>query len=160
MSDSLQPHALQYARLPCPSLSPRVFSNSCPVSWWCHPTISSSIASFSSCPQSFPASGSFLISWLFASGGQRTGASALATVLPVNIQGWFPFRIDWFDLLAIQGTLKSLLQHHNLKASIFCCSAFQLSHLYMTTGKTKALMIRTFVGKVMSCSVSVTSLGV
>ena len=70
------------------------------------------------------------------------------------------FKMSWFDLLAIQGTLKSLLQHHNLKASIFCCSAFQLSHLYMTTGKTKALMIRTFVGKVISCSVSVTSLGV
>ena len=76
------------------------------------------------CLQSFPASGSFPVSWLFASGGQSIVASASATVLPMNIQGWFPFRIDWLDLLAIQGTLKSLLQHHSSKASIVGCLAF------------------------------------
>ena len=81
MSHSLQPHGLQHARPPCPSSSPRVCSNSCPLNWWCHSTISSSVAAFSSCPQSFPASGSFLTSWLFASGGQSIGASA--SVLPI-----------------------------------------------------------------------------
>ena len=92
MSDSLQPHGLQHARLPCPSLSPGVCSNSCPLNWWCHPTISSSVAHFSFCPQSFPASGLFPMSQLFASGGQSIGASvsASASVLPMNIQGWFP----------------------------------------------------------------------
>ena len=89
MSDSLWPHGLQHARLPCPSLSPRVGSNSCPLSRWCCPTISSSVVPFSSCPQSFPASGSFPISQVFASGGQSIGASVSASVLPMNIQGWF-----------------------------------------------------------------------
>ena len=87
MSDSLRPHELQHSRLPCPSLSPRVCSNSYLLSQWCHPTISSSVAPFS-CPQFFPASGSFSVSQLFASGGQSTGASA--SVLPITIQGWFP----------------------------------------------------------------------
>ena len=95
------------------------------------------------------------MSWLFTSGGQSIGTSvsALVSDLPVNIQGLISFRVDWFDLLAVQGTLKSLLQHHNSKASILQCSAFfmvQLSHLYVTTGKTIALTIQTFVGKVMS----------
>ena len=90
MSVSLQPHGLKHARLPCPSLSLGVCSNSCPLSWWCHPTISSSIAPFSSCPQSFPASGSFPMSQLFTSGGQSIGASASTSVLPMSIQGWFP----------------------------------------------------------------------
>ena len=98
-------HGLKQARLPCPSLSPRVWSNSCPLSWRCHPTISSSVAPFSSCLQSFPASESFLMSQFFASGGQSIGTSALESVLPMNIQGWF--RIDWFDLLAVQGTLRA-----------------------------------------------------
>ena len=84
--NSLQPHALQPARLPCPSLSPGVYSNSCSLSRWCHPTVLSSVALFSSCPQSFPASGSFPMSWLFASGGQSVGASASVSVLPINIQ--------------------------------------------------------------------------
>ena len=91
------------------------------------------------------------MSWLFSSGGQRIGASA--SVLPMNIQGLFPFRIDWFDLLAVQGTLRSLLQHHTSKESVLQLSAFfvvQLSHLYMTTGKTIALTTWAFVGKVMS----------
>ena len=86
--NSLQPHGLHQARLPCPALSPRVCSNSCPLSRWCHPTISSSVAPFSSCPQFFPESGSFSISHLFKTGGQCIGASA--SVLPMNIQGWFP----------------------------------------------------------------------
>ena len=87
-SNSLQPHRLQHTRPPCPSPSPRVCSNSCPSSQWCHPNISSSVVPFSSCLQSFPASGSFPMSQLFASGGQLIGASASASVLPVNIQGW------------------------------------------------------------------------
>ena len=89
MSDSLRPHGLQHARLPCPSLSPRVCSKSCPLNQWCHPTISSSVAPFS-CPQFFPASGSFIVSRLLASGSQSIGASASASVRPMNIQGWFP----------------------------------------------------------------------
>ena len=100
----------------------------------------------------FPASESFPINWLFPWGGQSIGASASASVLPTNIEGWF-FRNDWFDLLTVQGTLKSLLQHHNLKASILWPLAFfmvQLSHPYMTTGKTIALTMQTFGSKVMS----------
>ena len=195
MSDSLRPHGLQHARLPCPSPSPGVFENSCALSRWCHPTISSSVLAFFSCLQSFLASGSFLMSRFFASGGQSIGASASTSVLPLNIQDWFPlgltglisllseglsrvfssttvqkhhffsiqpslwsnfhihnwlleepslgvvisdehsglisFRMDWFDPLAVRGTLKSLLQHHSLKASFLWCSAFfmvQLSH--------------------------------
>ena len=100
VSDSLRPHGLQHTRLPCPSPSPRACSNSCPSSQWCHPTISSSVASFSSCPQSFPASGSFPMSGLFASGGQSIGASASASVLLMNIQGWFPWGLT--DLISLQ----------------------------------------------------------
>ena len=152
MSDYLQPHELQHARLPCPSPTPGVHSNSCPSSRWCHPAISSSVIPFSSCPQSLPASGSFQMSQLFASGGQSIGVSALAS--PSNEHpGLISFRMDWLDLLAVQGTLKSLLQHHSSKASIIWCPAFfivQLSHPYMTTGKTMALTRWTFVSKVMS----------
>ena len=99
MSSSLWPHELQHARLPCPSLSPGVCSDSCPLSQWCHPTISSSVAPFSSCPQSFPASGSFSVSQLFTSGGQNIGASALASVLPVNIQDRFPLGLTGLTTL-------------------------------------------------------------
>ena len=87
---TLLPHGLQHTRLPCPSPSPGAYSNSCPLSWWCHPTISSSVVPFSSCPQCFSASGSFLMNQLFVSGGQNIGASASASVLPMNIQDWFP----------------------------------------------------------------------
>ena len=118
-------------------------SNSCPLSQWCHPTISSSVIPFSSCLQSFPASGSFPVNWLRASGGQSIGVSASAS--PSNeYAGLISFRINWFDLLAVQGTLKSLLQHHSSKESILRHSAFfmvQFSHPYMTTGKTTALTI-------------------
>ena len=99
MSGSLQPPGLQHTTLPCPSPSPRAFPNSCPLSWCYHPTISSSVFPFSSCLRSFPASGSFLMSWLFASGGQTTGVSA--SVLPVNIQGLFPLGwTGWISLLS------------------------------------------------------------
>ena len=99
VSDSLGPHGLQHTRPPCPSPTPRVYSNSCPSSRWCHPTISSSVIPFSSCLQSFPVSGSFPMSQFFASGGQSIGASASASVLPMNIQDWFPFRwTDWISL--------------------------------------------------------------
>jgi len=137
---------------PCPSPTPS-YSNPCLLSRWCHPAISSSIVPFSSRLQSFPASGSFPMSQFFTSGGQSIGVSASTSVLPINIQGLISFRNDWLDLLAFQGTLKSLLQHHSSKASILRCSAFftvQLSHPYMTTGKTMALTRRTFVGKVIS----------
>ena len=100
MSDSLQPHWLQHARLPCPSLSPGVCSDSWPMSQWCHITNSSSVTPFSSCPQSFPASGSFPMSWLLAQGGESIGASVSAPVLPMNIQGLFPSGLtDWLSLL-------------------------------------------------------------
>ena len=149
MPESLQPHELNHARLPCPSLSPRVCSNACPLSQWGDPIISSSSTLFSSCPLSFPASGSFSVSQLFTSGSQSIGASASASVLPMNIQGWFPL-----GLTAIQKTLKSLLQHHNLMASVLQCSAFfmvWLSHPYMTTGKSIVLTRQTLVGKWCFC---------
>ena len=154
MSDSLPPHGLQHGRLPCASPIPRAYSDSWPLSRWCHPTVSSSVILFSSCLRSFPASGSFQMSQFFASGGQSIEVSASASVHPMNIQYWFPLGLaGWIDLLAVQETLKSLLQHQNSKVSILQCSAFflvQLSHPYMTTGKTIALNRWTFVGKVMS----------
>ena len=142
MSDSLQLHGLQHTRLPCPSLSPGICSNSCPLSWWCYLTISSSAIPFSFCLQFFLASGYFPMSHLFASCGQSIRASASASVLPMNIQSWFPLELTGF-LLAVQGTLRDLLQHHNWKMSVLRCSAFfmvQLSHPYMTTGETIALL--------------------
>ena len=100
VSDSLWPHELQHARLPCPSPTPRVYSNSCPLSPWCHPAISSSVVPFSSCLQSFPASESFQISQLFTSGGQSIGVSASASVLPMNTQDWSPLR--WTGWISLQ----------------------------------------------------------
>ena len=94
VSDSLQPHGLHHTRLPCPPPTPRAYSNSCPSSQWCHPIISSSVVPFSSCLQSFPASGSFPMSQFFSSGGQSIGASASASVLPMNMQDWFPLRLS------------------------------------------------------------------
>ena len=150
-SDSLQPHGLQHARLPCPSPTPGACSNSCPLSRWCYLTISSSTIPFSFCLQTFPASESFPVSQLFAWGGQDIGASA--SVLPVNIKGWFPLGLTGLILLQSKGLSGSLLQHHSLKASVLQCSAFfmvQLSHPYMTTGKTTALTIWNFVSKVIT----------
>ena len=159
MSDSLWPHESQHTRPPCPSPTPGVYSNSCPSSWWCDPAISSSVVPFFSCPQSLPASGSFPISQLLAWGGQVLGFSF--SVSPSNEHPrLISFRMDWLDLLAVQGTLKSLLQHHSSKASILQCSAFftvQLSHPYMTIGKTVALTRWNFVGKVMSLLFSMLS---
>ena len=152
MSDYLRPHEPQHARPPCPSPTARVHPNPCPLSRWCHPTISSSVVPFSSCPQSCPASvfsneSALCIRW-------PKYWSFSFNVSPSNEHpGLISFRMDWLDLLAVQGTLKSLLQHHSSKASVLRCSAFfivQLSHSCMTTGKTMALTRWTFVGKVMS----------
>ena len=141
--NSLRPHGLQHSGLSCPAPTPRIYSNSCPSSQWCHPAISSSVVPFSSCFQSFPASGSFPKSQFFTSSGQSIGTLALASISPSSeYSGLISFRMDWLDLPAVQGTLKSLLQQHNLKASILQCSTFfmvQLFHPYMTTGKTIAL---------------------
>ena len=147
-----QHHGLQHTRPPCPPPTPRAYSNSCPSNQWHHPTTPSSVVPFSSHLQPFPASGSFPMSQLFVSGGQSTGVSASASVLPMNIQDWFPLRSTGWISLQSKG-LKSLLQHHSSKESIIWCSAFfivQLSHPYMTTGKTIALTRWTFVAKVMS----------
>ena len=148
VSKSLRPHESQHTRPPCPSPTPGLYSNSCPLSQWCHPTMSSSVVPFSSRLLSFPASWSFQMSQFFTSGGKSIGVSTLASVLPMNEhRGLISFRMDWLDLLDIQGTLKSLFQHHNLKASILRLSAFftvQLSHPYLTTGKTILLTRRTF----------------
>ena len=108
MSDSLRPHGRQHARLPCPSPSPGVCSNSCPLKRWCHPTILSSVIPLSSCLQSSPASGSSLMSGLFASGGQSTEALASASVLPMNIQGWSPLEMTGLISLQSKGISKVL----------------------------------------------------
>ena len=151
VSDSLWLHGLQHTRIPCPSPTPRVYANSCPLSQWCHPTISSSVVPFSRL-QSFPATGSFPVSQFFTSGGQSIGVSASTSVLPMNIQNWFP--LGWTGWIsAVQGTLKSLLQHHSSKASILLHSAFfivQFSLPSVTTGKTMTLTRQIFVSKVMS----------
>ena len=151
MSDSLLPHGLQHARPPCPSPTPRVHRNPCPLSQQCHPTISSSVIPF------YPAS-------IFPNIRVFSNESVLRirwpkfwsfsfNIGPSNEHPGLIFRMNWLGLLAVQGTLKSLLQHHTSKASILRCSAFftvQLSHPYMTTGKTIALTRQTFVDKVMS----------
>ena len=159
LPDSLQPHESEHARLPCPSPTPTVHPNPCPLNRWCHPTISSSVFPFSSSHQSFPV-------WVFSN------ESALRIRWPkywnfsFNISpsnehpGLISFRMGCLDLLAVQVTLKSLLQHHSSKASILRHSAFfivQLSHPYMTTGKTIALTRWTIVGKVMSLLFNVLS---
>ena len=137
MSDSLQPRGLQHTRPPCPSPAPGIHPNPCPSSQWCHPTILSFVIPFSSCHQSFPASGSFPMSQLFAWGGQSIGVSASASVLPMNTQDWSP--LGWIGLISLHSKgLSRVLQHHSSKASILWHSAFftvQFSHPYMTTGK-------------------------
>ena len=133
MSNSLRPHGLQHFRPPCPSPTPRVYSNSCPLSWWCHPIISSSAVPFSSLPHSFPASGSFPMSQFFTSGGQSIGSFSFSISPSSEYSGLISFKIDWLDLLAVQGTLKSLLQHHSSKASILRCSAFFIPNSHIRT---------------------------
>ena len=138
---------------PCPSPTPGVYPNSCPLTQWCHPNISSSVICFSSWFQSFPASGSFQMSPFFQSRRPKYWHFRF-NISPSNEHsGLISFKMDWLDLLAVQGTLKTLLQCHSSKASIHRCSGFfivQLSHPYMTTGKTIALSRLTFVGKIMS----------
>ena len=153
VSDSLRPHELQHARPPCPSQTPRVYSNSCPLSRWCHPAIPSSVIPFCSSPQSLPASGSFPMSQLFAWGSQSTGVSALASVLPMNTQDWS--HLGWTGLGSPCSPRDSqesfptpLFKSINFSVLSFLHSP--LSHPYMTTGKTIALTRWTFVGKVMS----------
>ena len=150
VSNSLRAHGLHHTRFPSLSLSPRVCSNSSPSMQWCHLAIWFSAAFFSSCPHSFLASGCFSMSWLLDSGGQNIGASTSASVLPMNIQGWFP--LGWTGLISLlsKGLLESSpapqLESINSSTAFFMV---QLSHLYMTTGKAIALTIQTFVGKVM-----------
>ena len=147
VSDYLQPHGLQHTRLPCPSPSPRACPSSCPLSQWCHSTISSSVIPFSSCPQSLPASGSFLMSQLSTSTWPKYWCFSFSISPSSEYSGLISFRMDWLDLLAVQGTLTSLLQHHSSKASILQHSAFfmvQLSYPHMTTGKTMILKNKTY----------------
>ena len=152
VSNSLRPHELQHARPPCPSPAPGVHSDSRPSSQWCHPAVSSSVVPFFSCPQSLPASvfsneSTLHMRW------PKYWSFSFSIILFKETPGLISFRMDWLDLLAVQGTLKSLLQHHSSKASVLRCSAFftvQLSHPYVTTGKTIDLARRTLVGKVMS----------
>ena len=176
MSNSLRPHGLQHPRLPCPSPTPGARSNLCPLSRWCHPTISSAVIPFSSCPQSFPESGSFQMSQFFASGGQSIGVSASAPVLPINIQGWSP--LGWTGWISLQSkdsqesfptpqfksinsvqfsrsVMSDSLKPHGPQHAILPCPSatpgvYSNSYPYTTTGKTIALIRRTFVGKVMS----------
>ena len=119
VSDSLWPHESQHARPPCPSPTPRVHSNSCPLSQWCHPAISSSVVPFSSCPQSLPASESFPMNQLFTSGGQSTGVSALASFLPKKSQGWSPSEWTGWICLQSEGLSRVFSNHHSSKHQFF-----------------------------------------
>ena len=159
MSVSLWLQWLQHARLPCPSVSLRICSNSCPLSRWCHPTISSSFTPFSSCPQSFPASGSFLMNWLFASNGQSIGASASASILPMNIWDWFPSGLTGLISLLSKGLSRSspASQFESINSSVFnhfYGPALTSIHDYW---KNHTLTIWTFVGKVMTMLFNVLS---
>ena len=137
ISNSLQPLVLYYTRPLCPSPSPEVCPSSCPLHQWCHPAISSSGALFSFCPQSFPASGTFPMSLLFSSDDQHTGVWASASVLPMDIQGWFPLRLTGLNPW-LQGTLWSLLQYHSSNTSILWQSAFFMVQLSLSVGKESA----------------------
>ena len=121
VSNSLRPHELQHARPPCPPPTPRVHSNPCPLSRWCHPTISSSVVPFSSCPQYFPASGSFQMSQLFTSGGQSIGVSASTSVLPMNTQDWSPLGWTGWAFLQSKGLSRLFSNTTGSKASILRC---------------------------------------
>ena len=152
VTDSLRPHESQHARPPCPSPTPGVHSDSCPLSRWCHPAISSSVVLLASCPQSLPASESFpmreestlRMRW------PKYWSFSFSIIPSKEHPGLISFRMDWLDLLVVQGTLKSLLQHHSSKASILRCSAFftvQLSHPHMIIGKTRAWLDRPLLAK-------------
>ena len=136
VSDSLWPHELQHARPPCPSPTPRVYPNPYPLSCWCHPTISSSVVPFSSCLQSFPASGSFLMSQSFASGGQSIGVSASASVLPMHTQDWFPLGLTGFISLQSKGLLRvfsntTVQKHQFLDAQLSLWSNSSHMHTWL-----------------------------
>ena len=147
MSNSLGPYGLQHARFPCPSRTPGVYSDSCPSSRWCHPTISSSVTCFYSCLQSFPAWAPFPMSRFFAPGGQSFGVSA--SVLPMNIQDWFP--LGWTGWISLQSKgLSRVFFNTTFQKHQFFDTQFLYSPTLMTTRKTKALTRWTFVGKVMS----------
>ena len=153
VSDSLRPHELQHSRLPYPSPTPRACSNSCPSSQWRHPNIASFVIPFSSCLQSFPASGSFQMSQYFPSGGQSIGVSASALVLPMNIQDWFPLGLTGWISLQSKGISRvfsnTTVQNHQFFGSQL--SSQSNSHIHTwPLGKTIALTRRNFVGKVMS----------
>ena len=142
ISNSLWPHGLQHARLPCPSPTPEACSNSCPTGQWCHTTISSSVIPFSSCSPIFPNIRVFSNESVLRIRWPRYWSFSFIISPSNEYSGLIPFRMDWLDLLAVQGILKSLLQHHSAKASILQCSVFftvQISHSYMTTGKTLSL---------------------
>ena len=142
---------------PCPSTTPGVYPNSCPLSWWCHSTIPSSVAPFSSCLQSFPASGSFQMSQLFASGGQSIGVSASTSVLPTNTQDWSP--LGWTGWISLQSKgLSRVFSNTTVKKHPFFSAQLSLlSHPHMTPGKTIALIRQTFVGKIMSLLINMLS---
>ena len=153
VSDSLQPHESQHASHPCPSPTPRVHSDSPSSSQWCHTAISSSVIPFSSCPPIPPSIKHFSNESTLHMRWAKYWSFSFSIIPTKENPGLISFRMDWLDLLAVQGPLKSLLQHHSLKASILRCSAFftvELSYPCMTTRKTIALTRRTFVGKVMS----------
>ena len=149
VSDSLWPHESQHARPPSSSPTPGVHLNLGPSSWWCRPAISSSVVPFSSCPQSLPASESFPMRTLRMR-WPKYWSFSFSIIPSKEIPGLISFRMDWLDLLAVQGTLKSLLQHHSSKASILRRSVFftvQLSHLYMTTGKKGRYNLEKYVSQ-------------
>ena len=152
VSDSLRPHRLKQARLPCPSPTPEACSNSYPSSWWCHPTISSSVVPFSSCLQSFPASGYFQMSQFFTSGGQSIGVSASASVLPMNTQAWSP--LGWTGWISLQSKgLSRVFSNTTVQKHKFFgvqLSLWSNSHIHRwLLEKTIVLTRQTFVGKVM-----------
>ena len=154
VSDSLQPHEPQHARPPCPLPTPGVHPNPCPLCPWYHPTISFSVVPFS-CPQSFPASGSFQMSQLFTSGGQSIGVSASTSVLPMNTQDW---SLGWTGWISFQSKeLSRVFSNITIQKHQFFSTQLSLSHPYMTTGKTIALTRWTFVDKVMSLLFNVLS---
>ena len=153
MSNSLWPRGLQHTRLPCPSPSPRACLNPCPLSWWCHPTISSSAIPFCSCPQSFLASGSFPVGRLFPLGGQSIGASASASVLPMKIQDWFPWGLIGWISLQSKGLSRVFFNTTVQKHQFFSAQLSLQSKSHILTWlleKTIALTRWTFVSKVMS----------
>ena len=158
MSESFRRHEPQYTRPPYPLPTPRVYPNPCPLSWWCHPTILSSVIPFSSCLPSFPASGFYLMSWLFTLGGQIIGVSASASVLPINIQDWFPLGLTGLISLQSKGLSRIFSNTTVQKHQFFCTqpSLWSNSHIHTWLLKEKkkkenkniALTIRAFVGKI------------